>query len=279
MSYLKKMNRAINTVRAGLFNTCLPLYWCNTKSNQGNWGDEVNVYLCEKLSGKKVLHTSGLYHPGKLKSYSAIGSILDNIHVRNLTVWGSGFKFENSRMKIPPDEIRAVRGKLTRQKILDLGLSCPEIYGDPALLMPGFYSPRKSARYQLGIIPHLVDREAEALHHFRDDENVLIVDVSSGITEFIDMVLSCQYIASSSLHGLIVADAYGIPSAWIHLSDNILGGTFKFLDYFSAVGREETLPLEVTGTTGRDQILNSMWDQKPDIDLDRLHASCPFQKV
>ena len=45
---------------------------------------------------------------------------------------------------------------------------------------------------------------------------------------------NCQMIASSSLHGVILADAFGIPRRWIHRNTNIL--PFKFYDYFRSSG-------------------------------------------
>lgn len=43
---------------------------------------------------------------------------------------------------------------------------------------------------------------------------------------------------STSLHGLIVADSYGIPNAWIKQPQDIGGNGYKFDDYYSAFDRE-----------------------------------------
>lgn len=55
---------------------------------------------------------------------------------------------------------------------------------------------------------------------------------------FVDEIKSCKKIVSSSLHGCIIAESYGIPVEWIVLSDKVLGNGFKFRDYLSATDRK-----------------------------------------
>ena len=51
-------------------------------------------------------------------------------------------------------DIRAVRGPLTREAILKEGGKCPEIYGDPAIIMPRLYTPKIGAKHKAGLILH-----------------------------------------------------------------------------------------------------------------------------
>jgi pyruvyltransferase len=51
----------------------------------------------------------------------------------------------------------------------------------------------------------------------------------------IDDIASCDAIASSSLHGVITANAYGIPAAWLEFSSKIGGDGMKYIDYFQSV--------------------------------------------
>lgn len=53
----------------------------------------------------------------------------------------------------------------------------------------------------------------------------------------LELIASSEYVLSSSLYGLIVADALGKPSRWLLLSRLVGGGGFKFRDYFSAFDR------------------------------------------
>ena len=57
--------------------------------------------------------------------------------------------------------------------------------------------------------------------------------------EVIREIATCERIVSSSLHGLVTADAFGIPRRW-QLSERVRGAAFKFRDYAAALG----MPLE-----------------------------------
>lgn len=112
-------------------------------------------------------------------------------------------------------DIRAVRGPLTREAILKEGGKCPEIYGDPAIIMPRLYTPKIGAKHKAGLI----------LHHTQEMPTTHVLAKTCGfhqisidrvrdeqLENFIDEVCSCQKIFSSSLHGIILAQAYGIPA-------------------------------------------------------------------
>ena len=203
--------------------------------------------------------------------------MLGTISARNVEVWGSGFVDSGSSLQIRPRRICAVRGPLSRQKILDSGLECPDVVGDPALLYPLFYRPDVPKRYRLGIIPHFRDFELEAASRLGEHDDVLVIDLMAGITEVADQINSCERIASSSLHGLVAGDGYGIPSIWVRFSDRPYGDGFKFRDYLASVGRAgEPEPLMVTTSTSREQIDDRFRDYELDIDLEAFLQACPF---
>ena len=211
----------------------------------GNFGDSaINSYLVEKITGKKprLVSISGRVNE---ENYLISGSVLGSAD-KDSIVWGAGFLSKADGLSIKPRQIHAVRGKLTRQRLLEQGIECPKTYGDPALLMPRFYKPDITKTDATGLIPHYNDHKL-AKKYF--DDNYKVIDICSGVENVIKQALSCSFIYSSSLHGLIIADAYNIPSAWVK-TDATIGGRFKFSDYFSS---------------------------RQEVDLDKLWEACPFK--
>ena len=246
-----------------------------------NWGDALNPVLIHKISGKHpVLYTNDTRIPKNKPVFAVIGSILDNrVNLctdNQLIIWGTGFISNKGYLKVRSPRICAVRGPLTRKLLLKQGFQCPDIFGDPALLYPRFYKPNINKKYKLGIIPHYIDKNNPVLPDILKDPDILIIDIQGGINEVVDNICSCQKIASSSLHGIIAADAYGIPSKWIQLSDRVIGDGFKFYDYFCSVGRLEEKPFIVGDSLELDELYGQFYHWDPDIDLKELWDSCPF---
>lgn len=252
------------------------------KCRRNNWGDAIADFIANEISGQEV----HWYHGEDLKTndvrYTVTGSINQWLRNNNTVIWGTGFISESSKLHINPIKVCSVRGPLTRNKFLELGIECPEIYGDPALLMPKFYNPTSNKKYKYGIIPHYIDKENKWVNKFKNNNNIKIIDITNTENElknhrFINDILECEVILSSSLHGIIAADAYGIPSYWIELSNNVVGNGFKFKDYFSSVGRPITEPFRPKLTTKIKDLSSDFYKYNINIDLDILYESCPFK--
>ena len=255
------------------YRSSVKAYWYE---NNHNFGDILNPLFINQLSGKDVIWVNPELY--RYTNYIVIGSILDKANQYSI-VWGSGFISQESECLEKPSKVCAVRGPLTRQKLLESGIDCPEVYGDPALLLPQIYTPKTQKKYKLGIIAHYVDMDNAWLKKINDSD-VLLLDIQCADPfDFIEHVYSCEMVASSSLHGLIVADAYGIPSLWLEFSDKVVGKGFKFIDYFLSVGRSDTEPFIIKKETSIDELVNSFPDYEIDIDLPKLIDACPFELV
>jgi len=95
-------------------------------------------------------------------------------------------------------------------------------------------------------------------------------------TDFIDEICSCDFVISSSLHGLIIAEAYGIPSQWVEFGTYVDGWEFKYYDFYESIGKMNEVPLKINETTTYETIMEkkSNWS-RGSIDLDKLMAACP----
>lgn len=243
-----------------------------------NWGDAIGPVIVEKIAKQKIKKVNISYKNSKKEDvYLTVGSILQRADQYSI-IWGSGFISKGSVLKETPKTIHAIRGPLTGKKLESYGLKC-EVFGDPVLLYPRFYTPNKiQKKYKLGIIPHFMDKNSLLINRFKNIPEVLIIDIQGTINGFVDDICKCELIASSSLHGVIAADAYNIPSVWVQLSSAVKGDGFKFRDYFLSVNRKDTDPLIFKKKTTIQQIYDKFYNYEIDIDLDKLYDVCPFKK-
>lgn len=214
-------------------------YW----AGHHNFGDELSPYLVEKITRRAVIHAESMLS-GKLVG---IGSII-NYHTAysNSYIWGSGLLTRASIRRrlisfkkiFSKSRVQATRGPLTAEILAQRGFEFAPVYGDPALLMPLFYTPRSDrGEGKIGLVLH-------QRHSGMMDENLLaqagvklISIYRSGneqIEAFVNEVTSCEKIYSTSLHGIIIAQAYGIPAQWISFEGVPIHADedFKFTDYF-----------------------------------------------
>ena len=252
-----------------LHDDSIKLYWWNKGVN---FGDLLNVELVSRISKRTVEWVPFNYNRSY---YMAIGSVIHLAHSKSI-IWGSGLMTDKSIPYRKPLKIYAVRGPLTRQRLLSLGIPTPEIYGDPASLMPLFYNPIVDKQFELGIIPHYVETNNEFfLQEFSD--KIRIIDVERKNTlKIIDEILQCKRIISSSLHGLIIADAYDIPALHVSFSDKVVGTNFKFFDYYHSVNRKIIKPYQIKKRMSCEEILKFDFSYRKRIDTDKLLQACPF---
>ena len=232
-----------------------------------NYGDELNInMLKEFLPKKKLFNMADICEWGRKNkiNYIVIGSMIEHSTSKSI-IWGAGaIEGGERKLKSSPLDIKAVRGSLTRDYLLKNMIDCPEIYGDPALLIPLVYNQEVPMKHELGIIPHVSEINHPEVNRLQQlGVHVIRFDKYEHWHNVIDEIRSCRNIVSSSLHGLILSDAYSVPNGWIALSDNLLGGHFKFLDYFSSVQRDQLIPLIINENTTKKDLLNYVSKWRP----------------
>lgn len=180
-------------------------------------------------------------------------------------VWGSGFikDPESSDERLMRRlNVRAVRGKITLERLRRLtGYALDDVaIGDPGLLASRLYPAKKAPFRICGIIPHhaelaeikrsneivaieresgiLLDSTVKAMPLFeriaKSIPGAVVLNPESAPKTVIGRISECETVLSSAMHGLIVADSFGIPNIRVVASNSLMGGDYKFKDYYSA---------------------------------------------
>lgn len=299
---IAKIFLAILKVGAAFYLTCKTYNFSNNKNillyywdGEANFGDELSRYLVSKLLKKhypevgEIVQKVPLWKRNKLV---AIGSLLDtNLLSSKSVYWGTGCLGEShfDKERISTDypcslfylflpssfkwfmrrwqtEVTAVRGPLTRALLLQKKILCPEVYGDPAVLLPDVYKTQRVHKFEIGVILHYVHQIPD---NFKQFSNIKFIDISCSTDEeiehFIDEINSCSKIFSSSLHGIIVAQAYGIPAQWISFKNKPINSEddFKFKDYFLGANQEVQNPICIENLNNMENQLREV--QPPSI--------------
>lgn len=218
-----------------------------------NFGDDMSLSICEYASGKSFVQGDNIN-----ADMYAVGSLLQIFKNRKrqikytllrtlkgkkpLVIWGTGV-IEDIPLYPPQVKVLAVRGPQTAKA---LGLKATVPFGDPGLLVSDIIAaPAKIGK--IGIVPHYIDKAHLIVAEAAKDERFIIIDVEDHWENTVSHIAQCDLILSSSLHGLIVADAYGIPNQWLEFSNKVDGAGFKFRDYADGIGRPSMTRVQVSG--------------------------------
>lgn len=203
-------------------------YW----NKKANFGDLLTGLLVKRFTGLE----SEWAPPGEAELVLC-GSILEQIPYDFAgVIAGAGKLHEKTILNFPNANILALRGPLTARgfngKKSDYFEHC--VFGDPGLLANELVKITDK-KYDLGIIPHWTDIILENDHRFLK-YNPKIIRVTDDPLQVISEIGMCKKIVSSSLHGIILADALGIPRR-IEIAARMMshsqqeGGLFKWQDY------------------------------------------------
>jgi pyruvyltransferase len=217
-------------VKKALYKNSVYSYWWIGKKN---FGDLVTPSLF-RVYGMKAVHKS----IDKADVIST-GSILQRVSGSKYKgiILGSGIIRDEEKL-FPNATILAVRGPLTANRIK---APANVLLADPGILLSDLIRYRQKKKYKLGIIPHFQDKNHSSVIEFvkKNKGDVLYIDVQNNPEQVVKEADKCEFIISSSLHGLITADSLGIPNLRISTSENASGGgNFKFEDYHSSISRD-----------------------------------------
>ena len=204
-----------------------------------NVGDLLSPLIAEATFGVTTRWVSHRFQ-GKLLG---LGSIANRVQESDLLV-GCG-SIQEQEITLPATaRVAWLRGPLTRRCLGSRRI--PEVYGDPGILVSEVIPIRAEKSGAIGVIPHYVDHQlarAARLH-----EDVKLIDVQEPVLHFLESLCSCEIVLSSSLHGIVLAESYGIPALWLTPHSDMKGGRFKFHDYY--LGTDRPIPADLSLEAG-----------------------------
>lgn len=215
----------------------LRAWWCLSP----NFGDALAPLFIREY-GYTPCYTES---PGR---YLLSGSILNHAKQPD-TVWGVGLANEADVVR-GGIRVYGTRGPLSLAKARAAGVIVNDAFCDSGFLVPSStvgsaveydaksYRDRFSLDLDLAIVPHYTELESVfALQEpYRGDPPLCLVDVlEDDIYQTIFDIAAAERVASSSLHGLSVAAAYGRPFCAVLPGKAVLGDGFKYRDLYASM--------------------------------------------
>jgi len=216
-------------------NSPLRLHWWKAEPN---FGDAINPLIVGHVARREVEHSG----PRKADMF-AIGSVMQVVKRTHkearksgekLCVWGTGLLnpvfghdfLDNVEVAVLRGPVTAALLKLEHKR-----------FGDPGLLINEALPFEGDRADRIGVVPHYTLMDDPALLAFvASDPAYLLIDPRGDPVEVCLQIAACAHVFASSLHGLIIADAYGVPNTWIEPKGQ---SWLKYHDYAASIGRRD----------------------------------------
>lgn len=130
---------------------------------------------------------------------------------------------------------------------------------DPGLLVSKVYTQNRDKKFKAGIIPHVMDKAIlDKTKILLNKSDYTIIDIEQDVEGLVEKICECKVILSSSLHGLIFSDSYNIPNRQLIISDKLIGGNYKFTDYYSSFDMELPESIDLRKTNINETLLSEI---------------------
>lgn len=207
--------------------TSIKAYWWREVPN---FGDALAPLLLERFTDSRIE-----WDTISRSQVASVGSILEHIPpLWDGYILGSGKLFEFSRLHLHTKtaKILSIRGPLSAR-----GIPGQFALGDPGILAAELVGPQEKL-FDLGILPHWQDKEL--VEKFKGlipkQFTVLPISPAEHPLSVLRQIGSCRRLVTSSLHGMIAADSFGMPRrVEICSAMGRDGGDFKFRDYSASI--------------------------------------------
>ncbi|WP_085318100.1 polysaccharide pyruvyl transferase family protein [Derxia lacustris] len=250
-------------------NGAIRLCWARSWEESGghaNLGDALSAFIVANLAGRPVRHTDFGADVAKLVGIGSIGHAIRN---GQAVIWGTGCYRPDLMVHNVPHtryDIRATRGPISRECLGRVGVDAPAVFGEPAWLLPAMFDEPVEKRYELGVITHIGDLRAPAPDALPKEEwvcfdlpdalrdSVAIINTwhtadLAGLLAKLRLILSCKRIVSRSFHGVVIAEAFGIPCLPLCSKPGVPAGAFAAGAVPSTLLDRRTLEFFNSGST------------------------------
>ena len=237
----KNRNKYIfNDIDRPIIDKRVNLFWTGTYKGQitdhENLGDYLSLIIVNNL-----LQERGINFENEVDTtyyLYAIGSII-GWGYQDAVIWGSGLLNNKNALRCLRQklDIRAVRGPRSREILLYYGIECPEIYGDPACLLPRYYYPKMKKKYQYSLILHHNSklRKNKDVQQFMEENKIHYIEImTTDYRRFVEEILQSDVVISSALHGIILAESYKVPTIFLREE---LNQDIKYEDWYFSTKR------------------------------------------
>lgn len=222
-----------------------------------NFGDLLGPLIVERIRARE-----GLSQSGREARLLTVGSIL-HLAGQDDVIWGTGVngKSLDEVLGFTNLDVRAVRGPRTRRYLLDKGIEAPSVYGDPALLIPHLWTEEELGlernRWSVGVVPNFHDYRSARRR--RD-----LIDPTRSVWEVVRAIAGRRFVVGSSLHGVIVAEALGVPARFVASTTE---PQLKYRDYIEGTGRRDyEIAPTVQAALAMGPAAPPVWDPAPLLD-------------
>lgn len=198
-----------------------------------NFGDEFAPAVLAALTGQRVRWT-----PIDDAEVVGLGSLGNRylLGTRRARLFGTGLReAPPPGTTLPAERVLGLRGAASAAA---LGLPAALGIGDPGLVVRELVSPRRTPRREPVLIPHFsafASPRTRALLRGCAADGCTVMPPNRPWREVATAVRDASAVISSSLHGIVFADSFGVPAIWTRMPGTI-EPDLKYHDHDSAFG-------------------------------------------
>jgi hypothetical protein len=258
----------------------IPIFFWNAKQQAGttfrygNFGDLLGPELVTALAGYKTIFAGDEFPHSKLIT---VGSVLHRAK-HNDVVWGAGIK--GSKPELNPGvrelDVRAVRGPITYDFLRRRGFNLDKVklLFDPGLMIAWLYpellKKNEDNIVDVRFVPHFNDLDFYRRKY--PELEKIIINPDGFVFDIAKKIVTAKTIVSSSLHGIIIAEALGIPAIWLAPVSG--EDELKFYDYYLGTDR-----YQIKRATDIKTALRTEPMPLPKFDIEKMKSTFPTDAI